>query len=153
MSKKIGLYSSVKNEVRTDSIFFWAVESGKEVYFPKVTGSSLSFHRVGDLEELTPGKFGIPEPDGDAPTVEPQELDLLIVPGVAFDGCGVRIGHGKGYYDRFMSDVPRSKRVGILYKLQLQKSIPSEGHDVGLGLLVHELGIIFCRSNTGGNLI
>ena len=150
MSKKIGLYSPVKNEVRTDSIFFKAVESGKEVYFPKVARGSLSFHRVGNLHELTPGKFGIPEPDGCAQRAGPEELDLLIVPGVAFDGGGRRLGYGKGCYDRFMVDIPASKRIGILYKLQLQKSIPYEGHDVDLDLLVHELGIIFCRSNTGG---
>lgn len=149
-SDKIGLYSPIKNEVRTDSIFLKAKELGKEVYFPKVSGSSLSFHRVGDLNELAPGKFGVLEPAGRAPIVEPRELDLLVVPGAAFDARGGRLGYGKGYYDRFMVDVPRSKRIGISYKLQLQKSIPSESHDLDLGLLVHELGIIFCRSNTGG---
>jgi 5-formyltetrahydrofolate cyclo-ligase len=149
-SHRIALYSSVRGEVRTDSIFFKALECGKEVYFPKVTGSSLSFYRVFGLEELAPGKFGVPEPDSGAPSVESRELDLLVLPGVAFDCAGSRLGYGKGFYDRFARDIPLGKRVGISYKFQLQKSIPTEGHDTDVGFLVHEQGIVFCGSKLGG---
>jgi len=151
LSHRIGLYSPVRNEVRTDSIFFKALELGKEVYSPKVTGSSLSFHRVFGLNELTPGKFGVPEPDSGAPSIEPRELDLLVLPGVAFDTAGSRLGYGKGFYDRFSRVIPLGKRVGISYKFQLQKNIPTEGHDMNVGTLVHEQGIIFCSSKLGGD--
>ncbi len=151
ISHRIGLYSPVRGEVKTDSIFFEALELGKEVYFPKVTGSSLSFHRVFDLEELSAGKFGVPEPDLGAPSVEPRELDLLVLPGVAFDHAGSRLGYGKGFYDRFAQVIHLGKRVGISYKFQLQKSIPTKSHDMNVGTLVHEQGIVFCGSKLGGD--
>ena len=151
LSRRIGLYSSVRGEVSTDSIFLNAVSAGKEVYFPKVKGSSLSFHRVHSLDELTPGKFGVPEPDSGAHSVEPHELDLIVLPGVAFDPRGSRLGYGKGFYDRFTQDIALGKRVGISYKFQLQKSIPNERHDMNVGTLVHEQGIVFCSSKLGGN--
>lgn len=151
ISHRIALYSPIRGEVRTDSIFFKALECGKEVYFPKVTGSSLSFHRVFGLQELTPGILGVPEPGPGAPSVEPRELDLIVLPGVAFDGSGARIGYGKGFYDRFVQDIPHGKRVGISYKFQLQKSIPMERHDMDVGTLVHEQGIVFCSSELGGD--
>ena len=150
-SRKIGLYSPIGNEVRTDSIFFHAIRSGKEVYFPRVTGSSLSFRKVSSMGELTPGGFGVPEPGSEAPSVEPRELDLIIVPGVAFDLSGARLGYGKGFYDRYLEGVPLSKRVGITYKFLLQKSIPTRAHDKRVGALVHEQGIVFCSSKLGGS--
>lgn len=150
ISHRIALYSPIRGEVKTDSIFFKALELGKEVYFPKVSGSSLSFHRVFGLDELTPGKFGVPEPDSGAPRVQPGELDLLLLPGVAFDSAGSRLGYGKGFYDRFAHSIPLQRRIGISYKFQLQKSIPTQCHDINVGTLVHEQGIVFCSSKLGG---
>ena len=150
-SNRIGLYSPIKGEVGTGSIFLHAVNSGKEVYFPEVSDSSLTFHRVCSLKELTVGKFGVSEPDPDAPLIDPLELDLLVIPGVAFDPSGSRIGYGKGYYDRAARVLPLVKRLGISYKFQLQKSIPTEDHDIAVGTLVHEQGIVFCSSKLGGD--
>ena len=137
--------------MRTDSIFDKAIEDGKEVYFPKVMGNSLSFHRVRDLGELRPGQYGIPEPPSGASSIEARDLDLLLVPGVAFDQKGARLGYGGGYYDRIAGDVEPGRRVGILYKFQLQKSIPTECHDIEVGTLVHEQGIVFCSGKSGGD--
>lgn len=150
-SQKIGLYSPIKNEVRTDSIFSHALRSGKEIFFPKVQGTTLSFRKVEDPMELTPGKFGVLEPGSDAATIAADELDLIVLPGAAFDTSGSRLGYGKGYYDRFLERVSLSKRIGITYKFQLQKNIPTRAHDKKVGVIVHEQGIVFCSSKLGGN--
>lgn len=151
ISKKIALFYSVRNEVNTKRIFFESLEAGKEVYFPRVNGPSLTFHRVGSLEELKPGKFGIPEPDAGSFSIEPEKLDLVIIPGVAFDHTGNRVGYGKGYYDRFMVNVSEEKRIALAYGFQVLDSVPGGESDLGVGLIVTEVGIIFCSRLKGGN--
>ncbi len=128
-----------------------SLKAGKEVYFPRVSGSSLSFHRVKSLDELKPGKFGIPEPDAGSFSAAPGELDLIIVPGVAFDSTGNRLGYGKGYYDRSVINVPEGKRIALAYGFQVLDFVPGGKSDLGVGLIVTEFGIIFCSRLKGGN--
>jgi 5-formyltetrahydrofolate cyclo-ligase len=149
-SKRIGLYSPVRNEVDPGEIFSLCKRSGKECYFPKVYGNGLVFHRVFDLDELKPGKFEIPEPDSNSPAIEPDRLDIILIPGVAFDPSGVRIGYGKGYYDRLLAEIPIHKRVALAYSFQMSDSLPHREGDVSMGMVVTELGINFCRRIEGG---
>ncbi len=144
-SKRIALYSSANNEAGTDSIFLCAIESGKEVYFPRVSGANLTFHKVSDLKELTPGKFSIPEPDKHSAVSDPDEVDLIIVPGVAFDLSGGRIGYGKGYYDRVLINIPRDRRIGLSYSFQILNKVPTGKLDQGVGVIVTERGIVFAE--------
>lgn len=141
----MGFYYPVRNEADTREIFSRSAGSGKEAYFPRVSGTMLTFHRILDLDELKPGKFGIPEPDSSSPCVSPGDLDLVLVPGVAFDYSGARIGYGKGYYDRLLANVPLDRRAGLAYSLQMSDSLPSVESDTPLGLLVTESGVIFCE--------
>jgi len=144
-SKRVGLYFPVRNEVDTREIFSRSIGSGKEVYFPRVEGPELTFHRVSDINELKPGKFGIPEPDSSSSIIEPERLDLILIPGVAFDPSGVRLGYGKGYYDRLLARIPINKRVAVAYSFQMSGSLPHGEEDISMGLVATELGIIFCR--------
>jgi len=140
----IALYYPIKNEVGTQGIFKIAKELGKGIYFPLVDGSSLEFRKINNLAELKIGRFDVPEPSHCSPGVEIEDIDLIIIPGIAFDSFGVRIGYGKGYYDRAISKIDIKKRVGLAYNFQVVESIPIERYDVRVGLIVTETGVIIC---------
>jgi len=143
-AKRVGFYYPVRNEADTREIFSRSLGLGKEVYFPRVSGTGLTFHRILDLNELKPGKFGIPEPDSSSSSIAPEDLDLILIPGIAFDGSGARLGYGKGYYDRLLVNVPLNRRAALAYSLQMSDSLPCGETDLSAGLVVTESGIIFC---------
>ena len=91
--------------------------------------------RVQSPGELRPGKFGVPEPGPECPVLELNQLDFLLVPGVAFALDGGRLGRGKGYYDRLLAEVPGHK-CGVAFDWQLVASVPAEPHDVRLNSLL-----------------
>lgn len=150
LSRSIALYFPIQKEVRTQCIFDLAVNCEKEVYFPRVNGSSLDFYRVNDLEQLKPGKFGVLEPDPNLPKVSNKRIDLFILPGLAFDDSGNRLGYGKGYYDRALDNVPQGKKVGLAYEFQILDSVPVDENDRKVELIVTERGIVFSRRKLGG---
>lgn len=150
LSRSIALYSPIQKEVRTQYIFDLAVNCEKEVYFPRVNGSSLDFFRVNNLEQLKPGKFGVFEPDPNLLKVNIQHIDLFILPGLAFDRSGNRLGFGKGYYDRALDNVPQGKKVGLAYEFQLLDAVPVDENDRKVEMIITEQGIVFSRRNLGG---
>ncbi len=143
-ARSIALYYPTKNEVGTQGIFKIAKELGKGIYFPLVDGSSLEFRKINDLAGLKIGSFGVPEPSHCPPGVEIEDIDLIIIPGIAFDSFGIRIGYGKGYYDRAISKIDIKKRIGLAYDFQVVESIPIERYDERVGLIVTETGVIIC---------
>ncbi len=144
-ARGIALYYPIKNEVRTQSIFKSAKELGKDIYFPRVQGTILEFREVTDLRVLKIGRFGIPEPGLYSPKLEIKDIDLIIIPGIAFDRLGVRIGYGKGYYDRAISKIDGKKRIGLAYDFQLIDLVPLERCDEKVGMIVAESGVIICE--------
>jgi 5-formyltetrahydrofolate cyclo-ligase len=149
-AQRVGLYFPIRNEVRTEGIFEKAREYGKELYFPRVVNALLCFHKVDGLGELRPGKFGVPEPSRHSAEIHVKDLDMIIVPGVAFDLRGRRLGYGKGFYDRTLADVSREKVVGLAYGFQIVSFIPAESEDKSVGVLITENGIIIGQG--GGQL-
>lgn len=141
----VALYSPVRNEVDTSEIFSDITASGREAYFPVAREGNLVFRRVSDLTQLSPGAYGIPEPPASAPEADVSGLDLILIPGVAFDVSGNRIGYGKGYYDRALSVVPRGKRIALAYGFQVLKSVPRGEHDLGCGMVITESGAFIAR--------
>jgi 5-formyltetrahydrofolate cyclo-ligase len=141
-ARRVVLYFPIKNEVNTEGIFRSAREFSKEIYFPCIEGSLLEFRRVSDLDELEPGNFGIPEPSRDSAKVEIMDIDLVIIPGVAFDRFGRRLGYGGGYYDRVLFKIDNKRRIGLAYNFQVLDSIPVEASDEEVGLIVTEAGVI-----------
>jgi 5-formyltetrahydrofolate cyclo-ligase len=132
----LALYSPILNEVYTEEIFRQACARGKQVVYPRVEGASLEFFAVSGRDDLQVGNFGILEPKGTQP-VPVARIDLLLVPGVAFDLGGHRLGYGKGYYDRLLSGRAKgAKLVGFCFEFQLLSSLPAELHDVRMDLLV-----------------
>ena len=149
-SESIALYSPILNEVETQSIFNEAIGLEKAVYFPRVNGSSLDFYRIYNLEQLMEGMFGVLEPGENLYKANLEEIDLYILPGLAFDKSGNRLGYGKGYYDRALESIPETKKVGICYSFQVIDSVPNTDNDQKVGIVITDRGIVFSRRNLGG---
>ncbi len=134
----IGLYSPVLNEVHTELVARRCLDEGKRLAYPRVKGGLIEFAEVAGLDELAPGAFGVAEPVGGR-MVALSEVDVLVVPGVAFDGAGYRLGYGKGCYDRVLAGCPGAlERVGFAYEFQVVAELPVDSHDCRLTQLVTE---------------
>lgn len=126
-------------------MFERAIKSGKKLYFPRVAAQGLEFCLVSDPAELTPGALGVPEPPHDAQVLPAEDLDLLIVPGMAFDAAGSRLGFGKGLYDRALAPVDPARRAGFCYSFQIVDVVPAGEGDEPVGLIITERGVIYCN--------
>ena len=125
-----------------------ALSLGKTLLYPAVEGNEMQFRRVRGLDELVPGRYGIPESTGEA--WDPLDADLIVVPGVAFDRSGRRIGYGKGYYDKSLHRLEGSGRLmGFCFDFQLFEEIVGEPHDVTMDLIVTEIRVVRVNKNIG----
>ncbi len=115
---------------------------GKMLCFPRVAGDSLQFHRCDSHELLRPGPWQLLEPDPElCPVVPASEIDLLLIPGLAFTRTGGRLGRGGGFYDRFLRHVhPRASKIGVCFHAQLVPALPREIHD-------HEVDLVLTQSD------
>lgn len=145
----IALYSPARNETDTAAILAAAHGAGKRVLFPAVCGEEMVLRQVEGVACLGPGCFGILEPCFTGVDHGADEADLIVVPGVAFDLTGHRIGFGKGFYDRFLEQPGRKAHlVGLCHDFQLiGEAIPAEGHDIRMEIIVTDKRIIRCGSN------
>jgi 5-formyltetrahydrofolate cyclo-ligase len=135
----VGGYHALTEEADPALLLARLVETGCAIAFPRVTakGQPLDFHHVPDGEVLAPGSFGIPEPLENWPRAVP---DVVLVPLLAFDSAGHRLGYGGGFYDRTLA-LLRVPAIGIAYAGQEIASIPHQPHDRTLNMVVTELGI------------
>jgi len=140
-------YVDVRNEVRTKAALPEVLKAGKQLVVPFCVGRDLELFRLWELNELTAGRFGILEPRRDLRDrpdrrVLPADLDFLIVPGVAFDREGGRMGHGHGFYDRLLAQVPPAvPTVGLAFECQMVSATPMEPHDRPLDAVITEQGV------------
>ena len=144
----VALYSAVQNEVSTDDIRDDALRNGKTVFFPRLAaGGSLVLVEIQSVMDLAPGRFGIPEPKAEKLRGDSGDIDVLIVvPGVAFDHSGNRLGRGQGFYDRVLqSSWPRAIAVGLAYEFQVVKSVPVDSWDEKVRFIVTEDRLIDCQ--------
>ncbi|MCS7149839.1 MAG: 5-formyltetrahydrofolate cyclo-ligase [Caldimicrobium sp.] len=141
-SKKIAFYSAINREVNL-SLAMNAALREKEVYLPKahLKERVLSFHRVFDLGNLKEGPFGILEPLEGLPEAPVDELDLVLVPGLAFDRKRGRLGYGGGFYDRTLVGTTALK-MGIAFSWQILDELPLEPYDIKMDLILTEKGWI-----------
>jgi len=138
-AQTVALYSPVHNEVSTLHLMRDALAGRRSVVMPQVAGDGLVFRRIRSLDDLAPGRFGILEPRPETAKVELAELELIVLPGVAFDRRGHRLGYGKGYYDRALLAAGNTcRRVGLGYDFQLVDRLPTFDHDMQLELLLTE---------------
>lgn len=137
----VALYKDMRGEMPTGPLAQRLRARGVSVCYPRVPtrGKLLSFHLVHDERELTPaGGMKIHEPHHEAVEVALADIDVFIVPGLAFDLTGARIGWGAGYYDNTLAAAPRALRVGYAHELQLVNLAPQAEHDELVDLIVTE---------------
>lgn len=144
----IALYAPLQNEIDTALIGEIALADGKRVLYPLVCGQEMVFRQIEGHHQLAPGSFGILEPCAVGDDHLADAADLIVVPGVAFDVSGHRIGFGKGYYDRFLhSPSLKATLVGFCHDFQVTADlIPADHHDIQMDMLITESRIIRCGS-------
>lgn len=124
------LYSALQDEVPTQSLLDELVAQGKTVLLPRVVSDTdMELRQYTGLQDLQVGAFGILEPTGKLFT-DYEKIDVAVVPGMAFDKEGHRLGRGKGYYDRFLRLLPKTYKIGICFSWQLVDNVPTDEHDI-----------------------
>jgi 5-formyltetrahydrofolate cyclo-ligase len=143
-SECIALYAPIHNEIDTTEIMVAALKAGKKVLYPAVCGTEMVFREISGAHSLRKGAFGILEPCATCVEHPADQADLIVVPGVAFDLRGHRIGYGKGFYDRFLQHRnSKSHLVGLCHDFQLiDDGIPGELHDITMGIIISDKRII-----------
>ena len=145
-SNKIMTYVSFKNEVSTIDIINELLKMGKEIIVPicDTKDYTLIPSRILSMDELSVSYFGIMEPkEPFIRPVEPKDIDVILVPGLAFDRNRNRLGHGKGFYDRFLRGVKDDAiKIALAYDFQILDSIPAEDWDIPMDLIITNKGIV-----------
>ena len=116
-------------EVRTGPMLERALREGKRVAVPKVCGEEMQFIYLDDLTQVAKGYAGIPEPIADGPVAD-DETALVLMPGLAFDPQGHRIGYGGGFYDKFLAAEPNHPTLALCYDFQMLPALETEEHDI-----------------------
>jgi len=146
-AKRIALYAALPYEIPTRSLFDAVVSRAGAALLPRVTHPvGLEFFAVEAWEDLRPGGFGVLEPRSDGCAVRLTSGDLVVVPGVAFDAEGYRLGHGKGYYDRAFATefVDAPTLVGFAYEFQIVDAVPHDHRDRRMDAIVTERKVRDC---------
>lgn len=152
-SKNILFYVSFNNEVDTIETIRELLknkeENKKNIIVPYVEKGNpiLQLSELKNFSDLEPRTFGILEPKEDkTKKFDANKLDLVIVPGIAFDKNGHRIGYGHGYYDRFLQKLSKNTvKIGLAFELQLIEKIHEEGHDIPVDWVITEKNIVKCK--------
>ena len=128
-------YLPCNQEVRTEAILRQALRDGKRVAVPKCRGREMHFIWLDDLNAVAPGYRNIPEPIADSPVAD-DKTALVLMPGLAFDKKGHRIGYGGGFYDRFLAREPDHPTLALCYGFQMTDSLETETFDIPADLVL-----------------
>jgi len=145
-ARTVMTYVDFQNEVETRSIITRAFKEEKNVVVP-VCGPNYSLWpvKIESLEDLEPGTMGVLEPSKTKTVVQKEKLDLVLMPGIAFDRHGNRLGYGLAYYDRFLAELsPSTVIIALAYDFQVLSVLPHEDHDRKVDIIITEREIIRC---------
>ena len=132
-SQNIACYFPIGSEVDTHDIMLDILQQDRNLLLPKIVNDNLKFYIVTNLEKLEKGSFEIMEPKDSCKKAE--KIDCVLIPTVGVSKSGVRLGYGKGYYDRFLS-LTDTIKISLTYSKQIVKSIPNDSHDVKIDWIV-----------------
>ena len=139
-AKRIALYRAKDGEVPCDSLAEAFMKKGKLCCFPRIEGEDMVFCDCDSLDEkcFSKGAYGIDEPVASIAPVDPGSIDIVVLPAVAYNEEGTRLGQGKGFYDRFYAGIKGGKPflLGICYDFQISSEIPVEEHDLTADVIV-----------------
>lgn len=145
---KILFYHPIRNEVNCLPALKQALALRKKVFLPRMNEKKMQVvevRKMAEMRGLKAGNFGIKEPRGRASS--PKEIDLVLVPAVAYDWRGFRVGYGGGYYDMLLAKT-RAGRIGLCYETNLVRRIPAEEHDQPVGKIITEKRTIDARKTS-----
>jgi 5-formyltetrahydrofolate cyclo-ligase len=146
-AQTVMFYVDVRDEARTRHALPEALTTGKRIVVPYCVDGELELFWLESMDELELGMYRILEPKAELRTVaskklQPEDLDLIMVPGVAFDRQGGRTGHGKGYYDKLLEHAkPQTPLVALAFECQLFDEIPMDSHDIYMDKVVTESAV------------
>lgn len=148
----VACYHSTKAEAPTDSIISFLQRKKIRVYLPRITApGKMEFKLLKKLARLKKNSYGIYEPSAKTKKASAGDFQIIIIPGVAFDRTGTRLGAGGGYYDRFLAKLPCSiMKTGLAYSCQIARRIPFKKHDIKMDNIITEKGVIYARKKTLG---
>lgn len=139
-ARRVALYAPKGSEVDTAALDRALRAQGIELVYPVVVdGEKQLVFRVAAPDELVPARYGLREPAREAPAIALDALDVIFVPGIAFDRQGGRVGWGRGHYDATLAATPGARRIGLAFDCQVQDRVPAEPHDALLHAVVTEL--------------
>ena len=144
--RKVLCYASMADEVQIRPLMEKWLSLGVTVALPHITGKGqMEAVSFTDFDSLVEGEYGILTPDLEkGEIIPPDELDLIIVPGIAYDTRGDRLGMGGGFYDAYLARATKAKRIALAFSCQLVAKIPMEAHDVLVHKIITEQGIYNC---------
>lgn len=142
-------YVAARGELSLQGVLEDVLNSGRVLALPRCgEKGAMDACRVTDMRRLRRGAYGIWEPDETCPLIPPEKIDLILIPGTAFDRAGGRIGQGGGYYDRYIQKT-RAVRVGVCHGFALMNRVPTEDHDARMDAVVTpEETLIFRQEET-----
>lgn len=139
------LYAAMPQELDTGALLSATLAAGKRLLLPRCgAAGQMDAVEISDLRRLRPGTWSILEPPPEWPAADPAGIGLALIPGVAFDAYGHRLGHGAGYYDRFLQRTAATT-AGLALREQLVAAVPCEPHDVPLHYIITGAGITPAR--------
>lgn len=144
-ARTVLVFDAFGSEIPTEGLVRRLMDQGKRVLLPVVQGREMFAAELRPGEPLVPTSYGPREPTRRRP-VDPAQVEVVVVPGLAFDREGYRVGYGAGYYDRYLARLPeRALRVGIGFHLQLVERVPRREGDEPLDLVVTDRETLECR--------
>lgn len=136
-ASRLMAFLNMKGEVSLDTFLIQALKEGKEVYVPYCLGNGdMEAMQLTSLQTVVQGMYGIRVPRAGSPCIAPEQLELIIVPGLAFDTAGHRLGRGAGFYDRYLRRAQQAAVAAVAWDIQIVPHVPTEAHDYRMPVIL-----------------